>query len=150
MSTASRMMRKIFAASGLIILAGCSSEPPSARLPNTMPLPDDGDVIRGQVLYGDYCLKCHQLELGHNRKGPQLIGVYGSPAAALSDYRYSDALLQSGWVWDKSKLDAYLHQPKQALPRTKMYFDGLLKPSDREDVIAYLATVSAVEGDLAQ
>jgi cytochrome c len=101
-----------------------------------------GDVSRGKQLYADECQQCHQLQLGKNNKGPQLLRIYGAKAATLADYtRYSAALKNSQWTWDFSTLDRYLADPDHALPNTKMLYDGLNNSADRQAIIAYLSTL---------
>ena len=123
-------------------LCGCQpDQPPATRAPVTLAV-IAGDVGRGKQVYADECQKCHQLALGKNNKGPQLLRIYGAKAAGLADYtRYSAALKQSNWTWDAATLDRYLADPKQAMPNTKMLYDGLPAQADRQAVIAYLSTI---------
>jgi len=123
-------------------LSACQpDQPPATRAPVTLAVVE-GDVGRGKQVYLDECVKCHQLALGKNAKGPQLLRIYGAKAAGLADYtRYSAALKQSNWTWDAATLDRYLADPKQAMPNTKMLYDGLPAQADRQAVIAYLSTL---------
>jgi cytochrome c len=71
-----------------------------------------------------------------------------APAGQVGEYKYSKALraaAANGLHWTPEALDLVLKKPKAFLPKTKMSFRGLKKPSDRTDVIAYLATFSTVE-----
>ena len=47
----------------------------------------DGDAARGEKKFED-CAACHKLERGENSLGPSLYGVFGRPAATLTDFRY--------------------------------------------------------------
>jgi cytochrome c len=47
----------------------------------------------------------------------------------------------SGIVWTADKLMLYLKAPRKYLPGVKMMFPGLSDEKDREDVIAFLATL---------
>jgi cytochrome c len=44
-------------------------------------------------------------------------------------------------VWDEKELDTYLTDPKAEVPGTKMLFIGIKDPTDRQNLIAYLATL---------
>ena len=43
--------------------------------------------------------------------------------------------------WTPDALNAFLENPKAAVPGTKMSFAGLAKVEDRANVIAYLSTL---------
>ena len=90
------------------------------------------------------CLPCHAV--GENaviKVGPVLNGLLGRPAGSYPGYSYTDANRNSKFVWDEATLAKYLKNPKAAIPGTKMEFGGLPKPSDIEDVIAYLKQFGA-------
>jgi cytochrome c len=44
----------------------------------------------------------------------------------------------AGILWSDQTLFDYLLAPKKYIPKTKMIFAGLKKPSDRADLIAHL------------
>lgn len=90
------------------------------------------------------CLACHAVGEGAQIKvGPVLNGLIGRPAGSYPGYSYTDANRNSKFVWDEATLANYLKNPKAAIPGTKMEFAGLPKPSDIEDVIAYLKQFGA-------
>lgn len=60
----------------------------------------------------------------------------------MSGYAYSSANKNSGIVWTKDKLFAYLENPRKYVPGTKMSFAGLKNPQGRADKIAYLKTAA--------
>jgi cytochrome c len=70
--------------------------------------------------------------------GPNLHGVFGKAAAANPDFKYSDALKATGWIWDANHLNQWLEKPQTYLPGTKMSFAGLKDAKDRVDLIGYL------------
>ena len=77
--------------------------------------------------------------------GPVLNGVVGRTAGTLEGYNYSDAMKQAGangLVWQPDTLATFLENPREHVPGTKMSFPGLKDQTDRENVIAYLATFS--------
>lgn len=126
-----------------LLLAACQpATPPAQRAPVSLPVLS-GDIERGKQVYARECSQCHQLSAGQNSKAPQLLRIYGAKAADLADYqgRYSQALTQSGWVWDAATLDRYLADAAAALPTGKMLSDPLPDAADRQAVIAYLSTI---------
>jgi cytochrome c len=70
--------------------------------------------------------------------GPTLKGLFGRKAGTIEGFNYSDAMKNSGLVWNEETLKPYLADPKKALPGGKMVFAGLKKEEDLENVIAYL------------
>ncbi|WP_225425791.1 c-type cytochrome [Pelagerythrobacter rhizovicinus] len=87
------------------------------------------------------CATCHQTAPGRNGIGPSLAGVYGAPAAHEPTYAYSGAMRSSGLVWDEATLDAYLADPRNVVPGTKMVFPGVRDPAERTALIEYLKTL---------
>ena len=88
------------------------------------------------------CQACHVADKKQNRVGPYLLGVIGRPAGTAEGFKYSDAMANSGVVWDETTITAYLTNPKEFIPGNKMVFAGLKKPEQIEDVIAYLESVA--------
>ena len=100
-----------------------------------------GDAAVGQHLFGQ-CKGCHaHTQTAPARIGPTLAGVVDRRAASRSDYMYSPALAGSGLVWNAATLDAYLTRPAAVVPGTRMVFGGIADPTQRSDLIAYLATL---------
>jgi cytochrome c len=73
--------------------------------------------------------------------GPGLKGVVGRKAGTQPDFTYSTAMAKSGLTWDDRTLDAFLADPRTALPGTAMAFPGVEDAKDRADLIAYLKTL---------
>jgi len=89
------------------------------------------------------CGACHSFEEGGPAKiGPPLWNVVGRDIAGVKDFAYSDALAEKEGKWDYQALDAFLTQPREWAPGTKMAFAGLKKPEERADVILYLRSLS--------
>jgi cytochrome c len=89
------------------------------------------------------CGACHSFEEGGPAKiGPPLWGVVGRKIASVEGFAYSDALAEKEGAWDYQNLDAFLAQPREWAPGTKMAFAGLKKPDERADVILYLRSLS--------
>jgi len=96
-----------------------------------------GDAAAGEKVFRK-CKACHSVEAGKNKVGPTLHGVFGRSAGTVEGFKYSDAMMESGIVWDEETLDTYLANPKKSVPGTRMAFPGLKKEEDRVNVITYL------------
>lgn len=111
-------------------------------LTNTSVSQADGDAAKGEKVYVK-CKTCHDIDKGVNKVGPSLKGLVGRKAAAVPDFKYSEAMIAKGAegvVWDEATLTVYLPDPKAFVPKTKMVFAGLKKSEDIEDLIAFLKT----------
>ena len=93
----------------------------------------------GEKIFGKKCASCHTAnDGGANKIGPNLYDVVGGPKAHLPGFSYSDAMKKAGGNWAYDTLDAFLENPKAAIPGTKMTFAGLAKAEDRAALIAWL------------
>jgi cytochrome c len=85
------------------------------------------------------CQSCHKVGDGaKNGTGPQLNNIIDRAIGGVEGYKYSTALAERGGVWDWESLDGFLEKPKTWAPGTKMGFNGLKKPKDRANVMAWL------------
>ena len=101
-----------------------------------------GDAKRGAQVFDDECSDCHTSTAGgKNGKGPALFGLVGRSAGSVAGYDYSEANKASHFVWTAEQLEAYLPNPKGAIPGTKMRYSGLKDAAERADVIAFLQTL---------
>jgi len=98
------------------------------------------DADKGEKVFSK-CKACHKVQDGANGTGPYLYGVVGRPADSASGFGYSGALSAVVDVWTPEALNAFLESPKGYAPGTTMGFNGLKKPADRADLIAYLETL---------
>jgi len=98
----------------------------------------EGDVAAGEKVF-NRCHACHTIEEGAGPKqGPNLFGVYGRTAGtAPPGTLHSDALAESGIVWDETTLTEWLKGPRKFVKGAKMIFQ-LSNDQDIADVIAYL------------
>ena len=63
--------------------------------------------------------------------------MFGRKAGSLPDYRYSQALKDSGLTWNDQTLDAWLANPRRLVPGVRMSYH-LDQAQDRADVIEFL------------
>jgi cytochrome c len=93
------------------------------------------DAAHGKVVF-QTCAACHTDK--PDAIGPSLRGVYGRKSAALTDFRYSSAMLRANLTWDDANLHAYIKDPQAKVKGNRMPFGGLTADKDIDDVIAYL------------
>ena len=93
------------------------------------------DAEHGKVVF-QTCVACHSDK--PDAIGPSLRGVYGRKAGSLPGFRYSNAMLRAGFVWDETNLHDYLTDPQAKVKGNRMPFGGLNNRADIDDVIAYL------------
>ncbi|HWU64577.1 MAG TPA: cytochrome c family protein [Ensifer sp.] len=100
----------------------------------------DGDATKGAQVFKKNCMVCHNATDAKAKVGPSLQGVVGRPVASVADFKYSDGMktFGAGKTWTEEELTAYLPNPKELVPGTKMAFAGLKAPQDIADLIAYL------------
>src|SRR6187402_1292942 len=109
-----------------------------------------GNAERGNQFFQTSCALCHSDSLGPGntvviKQGPTLVGVMGRNAGASPHFSFTQALKDSGLVWNAETLDHYLTDPTTAVPGTTMSVT-VSDASDRADVIAYLAILIVPEG----
>jgi cytochrome c len=89
------------------------------------------------------CAACHSFEEGGAAKiGPPLWNVVDRDIASVDGFSYSGALTGKEGQWDYQALDAFLAQPREWAPGTKMAFVGVKKPEDRANIVLYLRSLS--------
>jgi len=99
---------------------------------------NDADRSRGER-QAQICKACHSLDRdGPNMIGPALHGFFGTEVGSRSGFEYSAVMRNADFVWTPEALNAWLAQPGRFLPGNRMTFAGVLRQSDRDDLIAYL------------
>jgi len=85
------------------------------------------------------CAACHSVNANaRTLTGPHLEGIVGRRAAALPGFLYSQTLRAHDFIWDETRLDAFLESPHKLNPGMCLTFMGLPRPEDRAALIAYL------------
>jgi cytochrome c len=116
----------------MLVLAGVLAMPLTAYA--------QGDAAAGEKVFA-HCAPCHSNKPGENKFGPSLAGVFGRKSGTEPGYSYSSAMKGLNVTWDEKTLDEYLQGPGKFVRGTKMvYF--VPNEKDRQDVIAYLKTLS--------
>lgn len=100
----------------------------------------DGDAAAGKEIFKK-CALCHSADAGVNKVGPSLHGIVGRHSGSIENFAYSPAMKSFDKTWDEAQLSTYLADPRGVVPGTKMIFPGLKDEKDRQNVIAYLATL---------
>ena len=96
------------------------------------------DLTAGQTLF-KVCAPCHEIGVNaKNRVGPILNGLDGRPAGSVAGYSYSQALKYSGIVWREAVLKKYLKNPSAMVPRSTMFFSGLLDEAGLDDLWSFV------------
>ncbi len=91
------------------------------------------------LAFNNHCRTCHSLDAGDNRLGPSLHAVVGREAGTAEGYAYSDAMAQSGVVWDAETLDAFIADPESVVPGNAMTpFAGIADAEIRAAIVAAL------------
>src|SRR5713101_1838719 len=122
-----RKQQSVAAAAGPVVLLALFTTAVSAA-----------DVEHGKALY-QTCAACHTER--PDALGPSLKGVVGRKSAALEDFRYSNAMKRADLTWDEATLREYIRDPQAKVKGTRMPFSGFPKPTDVDDVVAYLVTL---------
>jgi cytochrome c len=94
----------------------------------------------GEEVYSR-CLACHALE--YDRTGPRHCGLLGRRAGSVPGFVYTQAMKNSGIVWNEKTLDSFLRNPFQAVPGTSMGYAGIPMDTERAALIAYLKQANA-------
>ena len=96
------------------------------------------DREAGRDVFRENCIGCHSFEC--NRSGPRLGDLLGKAAGTISDFDgYSDAMKNSGIVWIKETLDAYLADPASVVPDNAMASFGRIDDdTERRNLINFL------------
>jgi len=106
---------------------------------------DDAKMIKKGKKVFNKCKTCHLIDKEKNKIGPHLVGIIGRQAGAVEGFKYSDAMKNSGIVWNEEELLAYVTKPKEYIPGNKMVFAGLKKEKHRQRLMAYIKSLMPAE-----
>ena len=98
------------------------------------------DAAAGKSVFRSQCSICHSVERGRSMTGPSLFAIVGRPAGQVAGFQYSPAMQAAHLTWDAATLDRYLASPRQVVPGTFMAYAGIKDPTQRANLIAYLAS----------
>ncbi|WP_176593746.1 cytochrome c family protein [Sphingobium sp. EM0848] len=129
----------------MLVLSGCGNDRHDERLRAAGPNPTldallkVADANAGARKFSQ-CEGCHKISRdAPDIGGPNLHGVFGRRMGQGSArYSYTAALIDAGGRWDSRTLDAWIANPQEVVPGTKMQFAGVADPLDRADIIAFL------------
>jgi len=103
----------------------------------------EGDAAKGKAAFVRQCAICHTNEKGgDNRFGPNLFGIVGKKAGTVPGYTYTNAFkTRANWEWTEDAIGGWMMFPSTMIPGTAMgVFQGIAE-KDRDDLVAYLATL---------
>jgi len=90
------------------------------------------------------CAICHSVADPNTPKGkiqlagPNLFEIYGAPAARLDNFAYSQAMRDSGVVWNDEALNAFIERPSTFLRGNRMAYAGERNADKRTAIVEYL------------
>jgi len=102
-----------------------------------------GDPAKGKAAFERQCAICHTVDKGGpDRFGPNLFGIIGRKAGSEPDYAYTRAFkTRANWEWTEDAIGGWMMFPSTMVPGTAMgVFQGIAE-RDRDDLVAYLATL---------
>lgn len=125
--------------------AAAPAAPAAPAVEPVSPLLAAANVDNGRTIAQRQCASCHTLnEGGRHGVGPNLWGIVGAPHARAEGFRYSAAnRAKANEPWDFEALNAFIANPRAAMPGTIMQFNGIANVQQRADLIAFLRTLSA-------
>lgn len=101
------------------------------------------DAAKGQAVF-KACAACHTADKGGpNKVGPNLWGVVNRPHGVHEGFTYSEAMAaKKDEPWSYEALNAFILNPKGAVPGTKMAYGGMKKDQDRANLLAFLGSLA--------
>ena len=96
------------------------------------------DREAGREIFRANCIGCHAINC--NKNGPKLGGILGRNAGMVTDFDgYSEAMKNSGIVWNEKTLNSYLSDPASFVPDNAMASFGRIEnDTERRDLIDFL------------
>jgi cytochrome c len=93
----------------------------------------------GEVAFNNRCRTCHSVREGDHRLGPSLSNIIGKKAGSSEYANYSQALGNSGVVWNEETLDKFIANPDAVISGNNMKpYAGLPDAAERKQIVDYL------------
>jgi cytochrome c len=112
-----------------------------------------GDAEAGAKAFSQ-CMGCHEIgPEARDRIGPHLNGIFGRPAAAHAEYRYSKSMARAGadgLIWTAETFEAYIENPRALVSKTRMSYRGMKDVGERASLLAYLRIYSDNPADVPE
>lgn len=103
-----------------------------------------GDIEAGKKVFTKLCSGCHKIgPSARSAFGPPLTGIVDQPAGQHADYVYTSAMKASGIVWTREKLAAFIEDPSEVVPGTRMKLWWMASDERMEDLLDYLEASKA-------
>jgi cytochrome c len=101
----------------------------------------DDSARSGLRVYERHCRTCHGGSSPADLPiGPSLAGIVGARAGTQGGGMHSRAVMESGIVWNRESLRAFLSEPRGILPQAMMP-TGIADPDELERLLDFLETL---------
>ncbi|KPC33397.1 Cytochrome c2 [Pseudomonas syringae pv. cilantro] len=98
-----------------------------------------GDAEAGKAVFTRLCSGCHKIgPSARHAFGPQLNGIFGQQAGQQEGYVYTDAMKNSGLIWNREELRTYIKDPGDVVPGTRMKLWWMGNDERMDDLLEYL------------
>ncbi len=104
----------------------------------------EGDATKGEAVFKK-CMACHSVKDKTKKVGPHLQGVIGRAIGSVEGFKYSASMMEyaaTAVTWDDAKFLAYIENPKKDVPKGTMAFGGIKDAAERDNLLAYLKTIT--------
>lgn len=103
-----------------------------------------GDPDAGKAVFTRLCSGCHKIgPAARNAFGPPLTGIVGKHAGQHADYVYTSGMKDSGIIWTREKIAAFVEDPSEIVPGTRMKLWWMGSNQRMEDLLDYLEASQA-------
>lgn len=96
----------------------------------------------GKIMFEQRCESCHADDPKRKAYGPSLLGVVGRKAGTLEGFEYSDAMKNSGIVWNLNSLRAWMADNDGFMPGTRMRHVGITDKAEQDFLLAYIESLN--------
>ncbi|RMO97326.1 Cytochrome c2 [Pseudomonas syringae pv. philadelphi] len=98
-----------------------------------------GDAEAGKAVFTRLCSGCHKIgPSARHAFGPQLNGIVGQQAGQQEGYVYTEAMKNSGLIWNREELRTYIKDPSDVVPGTRMKLWWMGNDERMDDLLEYL------------